>query len=391
MTCGCDFRWSRQPSASRAGNRDPESVHSPNWWSRLPVRNPVAARFLLDLLAGTNNLGGDFGRINRIDWQARDSGWLADDLVVSCSHPEGDRAAGISIKSHQQVTRNGFPAEFVEIAWRQWLGAGTERKIREGHDAVVLITGNLANEIAVAWSAMLGQALETTPERMVARLSAPDGDEGSQSSGIQRALFESFRCPETLRSHENTDTITAMRVLRHVRLLHFDYEEVTSRDDQRAVADCQRVLRLGDAADAERLWQRLIAIADEKRPLGASIHLPQLLPELRGEFDLRDHPDYQKDWEVLERHSQASKADIRTEIAGLTPLTARRRSSKHPAQPRGARRVFFGRGIRLRKIRFGQGNGARAIPARCLDHRKHAGLRHLRAIRAGHQHPSPAR
>ena len=300
--------------------------------------NPMAARFLIDLLAGTNSLGADFGKIKRIDWQARDSGWLADDLVVSCKHPEGDRCAGISIKSDQQVTRNGFPAEFVEIAWRQWLAAGTERKLHEGRDAVVLITGSLTDEIEGAWSTLLREALETTAERMVARLSAPDGDEGSQSSRVQRALFESFHCPEGLRGHGSADTITTMRVLRHVRLLHFDYEDVTSRDDGHAIADCQHILRLGGAADAERLWRRLVAIADEKRPLGASIELPQLLAKLRGEFDLRDHPDYQKDWELLERYSQASMADVRTDIAGLAPLprVADRASIQRGLDARGA-------------------------------------------------------
>ncbi len=44
--------------------------------------NSVAARFLLDLLAGTNTLGADFGRIAHVDRQARDDGWLADDLAV---------------------------------------------------------------------------------------------------------------------------------------------------------------------------------------------------------------------------------------------------------------------------------------------------------------------
>jgi len=44
----------------------------------------VAARFLLDLLGGTNSLGPDFGRVTRVDWQARDAGWLAEDLGISC-------------------------------------------------------------------------------------------------------------------------------------------------------------------------------------------------------------------------------------------------------------------------------------------------------------------
>src|ERR1700730_16029542 len=98
--------------------------------------NPVAARFLLDLLGGTNALGVDFGRVCRVDWQARDAGWLADDLVVACAHSGGDRMAGVSIKSSQQVTRGGFPEDFVTIAWAQWLGFKTDRKLRDSNDAV---------------------------------------------------------------------------------------------------------------------------------------------------------------------------------------------------------------------------------------------------------------
>jgi len=53
--------------------------------------NPVAARFLLDMLAGLNSLGPDFGRIARIDWQARDAGWLADDLALTCERSSDER------------------------------------------------------------------------------------------------------------------------------------------------------------------------------------------------------------------------------------------------------------------------------------------------------------
>ena len=56
--------------------------------------NCIAARFLLDLLAGTNTLGEEFGKIDRVQWQGRDLGWLADDLVIECSASAGRRAAG---------------------------------------------------------------------------------------------------------------------------------------------------------------------------------------------------------------------------------------------------------------------------------------------------------
>lgn len=281
--------------------------------------NPVAARFLLDLVGGTNALGVDFGRVGRVDWQARDSGWLVDDLVVACKHSSGDRTAGISIKSSQQVTRAGFPEDFVKIAWAQWLGFKTDRKLRDSNDAVVLVTGSLQRDVQDAWSNLLFEALRTTPERMVERLSQPAGD-GSQSSALQRALFESFSCPEELRNCGDTDKNATMRLLCRVRLLHLDYEATPSRDHARAIADCQSILRSGDAVEAEKLWRRLNGIADERRPAGGSIDLPQLLAELRGEFDLRDHPDYRRDWEVLDRFSQEAMADVRTQITGLAPL-----------------------------------------------------------------------
>src|ERR1700680_5250562 len=63
--------------------------------------NSVGARFLLDLLSGSNNLGGNFGRVIRVDWQARDAGWLADDLAVTCQPigSGGGRAGGPCGKS----------------------------------------------------------------------------------------------------------------------------------------------------------------------------------------------------------------------------------------------------------------------------------------------------
>jgi hypothetical protein len=281
--------------------------------------NSVAARFLLDLLAGTNALGADFGRAKRIDWQARDLGWLADDLVIACTGSGGDRTAGVSIKSSQQVTRAGFPEDFVSIAWAQWLGFKTAHKLRDNNDVIVLLTGSLTHEVEDAWSNLVSDALKTTPERMAARLADPAADEGSQSSALQRTLFKSFRCPEELRSAGDTTDSATVQLLCRVRLVHLDYEATPSRNNGQALVDCQSALRSGDAAEAGALWSRLNTIADDKRA-GGSINLAGLLAELRGEFDLRDHPDYQRDWELLERSSQDAMADIRTAIAGISPL-----------------------------------------------------------------------
>ena len=281
--------------------------------------NCIAARFLLDLLAGTNSLGEKFGKIDRVQWQGRDLGWLADDLVIECSASTGKRAAGISIKSDRQVTGAGFPPDFVATAWAQWFGVKTERILRGSDDAVVLMVGSLSHDVEDAWSNLISDALRTTPDRMLARLAESEADEGSQSSALQRALFASLRCPDELRNEGDASDAAALQLLCRVRLMRFDFEATPSRDHDHALRDCQNVLRSGDAEEAKSLWSRLVAIADANRA-GGSLDLAGLLAELRGEFDLRDHPDYRRDWEVLDRSSRELMADIRSQISGLAPL-----------------------------------------------------------------------
>jgi hypothetical protein len=69
------------------------------------------------------------------------------------------------------------------------VGVETERALQDRDDVIVLMTGSLAHDVEDAWSNMLGDALRTTADRIVARLTEPEPGEGSQSSSIHRALF----------------------------------------------------------------------------------------------------------------------------------------------------------------------------------------------------------
>lgn len=280
--------------------------------------NPVAARFLLDMLAGLNSLGADFGRITRIDWQARDAGWLADDLALTCepSSHEG-RSVGISIKSDQQVSSRGFPQDFVDLAWGQWLGCGTSRVFQRGHDTIVLVTAELPNGVKSDWTALLSEILQGTADRIVSRLNSSAQD-GSQASALQRAIVAGFACPQ--RYEHPVDTAETVRVLHDVRVLDFDFNSPTSQSRGHALRDCQSILTSGDVSEAQDLWDRLVGIADERRPSGASLDLRDLLAALRDRFGFRDHPDFRTDWETLLRRSRDAMADVETHIANLAQL-----------------------------------------------------------------------
>ena len=280
--------------------------------------DPIAARLLLDLLSGTNPLGSRFGRITRIDWQARDAGWLAEDIAITC---EGDgaapRTAGFSIKSNQQVSKSGFPPDFVALAWRQWLGRDTKRVFRQGSDAIVLATAELPGPLKTAWETLLAEVLQTTPERMAGRLE-PDAGEGVQSSALQRAFFSSFSPPSGLDEGSGPNDI--VRLLHDIRLIDFDFLSPTSRDQNQALLDCQKILSSSNMHEATELWERLIGIASKKRQAGGSLDLRGLLIELRNAFDLRDHPDFRADWATLDRRSQAAMETIRSSVADAGQL-----------------------------------------------------------------------
>jgi hypothetical protein len=279
----------------------------------------VAARLLLDLLLGRAPLGTPRGVPLRVHWQARDLRWLADDLVCELSAGANATQVGLSIKLDRQVTEGGFDAAFVEAAWRHALVVGGRPAIGDDAGALVLVVGKLANSVSDAWGKLQRQAIETPPDRLAARL-AVDTDSGRQSSEVERALFASLRCPESLQSHGESGDHATARLIRAVYLLHFDFTLPTSQDESRAVLDAQTVVRSGDRAGALALWQRLVSLAASKRGSGGALDMPGLVAELRGSFALVDNPDYRADWRTLHELTKEALEDVRTTIAGLPAI-----------------------------------------------------------------------
>ena len=280
----------------------------------------VAAHFLLDMLTGIASFGVEHGQVVQVDWQVRDSDWLLDDLAVTLESAAGRRTAALSVKSHRQITEAGFPDNFVEAAWEQWLHT-TSNTFTEGRDLLGMVTGNIANQVMTSWETLLTEAIGTTPERMLARLQAPvDASQGAQSSHTERALFTSLCCPQRLQLHVDTDEAATVRLVRHLRVFYFDFEQEPSRDEVEAVAGCQRILRSGDIETARQMWGRLKGISAENRGRGGSLDLAGLVSLLRDQFDLRDYPDHEADWDAAGKVSAEVMEDVYTDIAGVVSL-----------------------------------------------------------------------
>ena len=273
----------------------------------------VAARFLADMLAGLRTFGEEFGKVVRVDWQTRDAGRLLDDLAVTAADGAARRVAEVSVKSGRQVTSGGFPANFVEAVWEQWPSTESDTFDKDS-DLLVLVTGELANDVEEAWKTLFKEASATPSGRLLQRLEPPTGNGGSQMSETARAIVGSLHCPKKLRRASGTDEAATIALIRRIRLIRYDFDSAPSRDWGRITTDCRDPLRTDTPEKVTELCDDLLKIAKRHRPAGGSIDLPALISRLRPKHSLKHHQDYRGDWATLTQLSSQTLDDIRDTI-----------------------------------------------------------------------------
>ena len=281
----------------------------------------VAAYFLAHFLAGRPPLDPGLGTVLAVDFQVRESGWLLDDLLVTCQPGDGsERRLAISAKRRRQVTRKGFPDQFVRDVWEQWLCTISSVFVR-GRDLLGLATGELADPVESAWGELLTQARATSPGRLQSRLQS----EG-QCSAVQQGLYNSLHCPQDLAKQARLDPAAAdpAEILPHVRLLHLDFRSPSSRDRAEAIQLCQGRLVTGSLADATKLWSDLVAFAAGMRQVGGTIDAAVLLTRCSGYGLLRGR---QNEGRGPSAGDPAADDDATVVAAVLTKLTTTAREA----------------------------------------------------------------
>src|SRR6476661_8809532 len=79
----------------------------------------VGALFLAQMLSGGFPLGVRHEAVAKIHFEARDRGWLLDDLLLELSAADGPCHCALSLKSNAQVTQSGVPDSFTSAIWEQ--------------------------------------------------------------------------------------------------------------------------------------------------------------------------------------------------------------------------------------------------------------------------------
>jgi hypothetical protein len=281
----------------------------------------VIAYFLADMLTGRAPFTVPNGKIIQLDTQRPAAVWPLDDLLLVIEGVGKRHRIAFSIKSNQQFTAQGFPADFVRSAWEQLLttSIGT-------FDATVdfagFITAPLNADYANDLSGLLNRSQQQEAATLAKEINLPN-----VTNARTRELYRSFACPADLAAqYPSAETLTG-RGLARLIWQPFDFEEQQSQRVVEVRDRLRAALVSGAAAEAAALWSALCREGRKLRPNAGSRTLPRLADELRHRFQLLGYPDNRADWVRMREAAESVARQIPQRIGGQ--LVLRREEERH--------------------------------------------------------------
>ncbi len=269
----------------------------------------VAAWFALEALTG-KPLPGVGGAATRIQMQTASLGWLLDDVLVTAGPEESERRLAVSCKANLQVSASGLPADFMELAWKQWLDAD-DKPMRRGRDALVLATRGRHPAFDAVWSDAKAWAAGEDLTFAVAQISV---------STKHKKVFERLKAAGTAAGFAVTDS-DVVNLIRSVEVTPFDFQLANSRDEAAAIASARTLLTENSLEAGADLWKALVVRAAAARLGSGTLEVAELRRDLLRMFDLKDFPDFETSWTHLEALSRDSEAVIQTALPSGVTLT----------------------------------------------------------------------
>ncbi|MFC1816634.1 hypothetical protein ACFL0M_12040, partial [Thermodesulfobacteriota bacterium] len=236
-------------------------------------------------------------------------GWFFDDLLVTIE--DGSGRVACNIKSSRIFGQMTIPKDIVLIAWEQYIHKGSTVFDRD-QDYLLICTDILPPKIHTHLHQLLEMASVMPPEGLDARISDANGYVSKELI----SLYEQFKYPKEKLNLINEKAPFPGQLLSCIKVREFDFQHSDSRDQRDAIYFCKQILK--DPSDnlARKLWDRLVAIVMERKPLGGGINRPELLKKLESDFEFCDHPDFGPDWNLLRENCAFALDTIQDTIGG---------------------------------------------------------------------------
>lgn len=256
----------------------------------------VSAWLLVKALSG-ELAPGIGGVVTQVQAQVSTLGWRVDDLLVAAQTAGSTRRLAISVKGNLQVTAAGLPADFVSRAWEQW--RDSQGPFNRATDGLALVTLGTHRVFDPAWREVKNACNGADTALAISRI---------RGNARQSRVFDSVK------KSDSTSDEETIEIIRRLHVLPTDLQFAHSENEAQAIAQCRRSLASGDDDEAQALWKDLINVAKDVRLRSGTITVTDLLGLLRGQFALRHHPDFVRDWETLSGITADHKARIETEL-----------------------------------------------------------------------------
>ncbi|CAI10625.1 hypothetical protein p2A198 (plasmid) [Aromatoleum aromaticum EbN1] len=270
----------------------------------------ISACQLVKALSG-EQAPGIGGVVTQVQAQVSVLGWRIDDVLLTAQATTAPRRLAISAKGNLQVTAAGLPADFATRTWEQW--RDSQGPFNRSTDGLALVTLGTHQAFDPTWREVKNACSGTDTALTMSRI---------RSNTRQSHVFDSVQKPGDASDEETIELI------RRLHVLPTDLQLAHSENETQAVAQCRRLLSSGRDDEAQALWKTLINVAKDVRLRSGTITIPDLLSLLRRQFDLRHHPDFERDWETLSNITADHKARIETELPSgyAVPRTAEKAS-----------------------------------------------------------------
>jgi hypothetical protein len=255
----------------------------------------ISAWHLVKALSGEQVTG--IGVITQIQAQVSALGWHIDDLLLTGKTNNATQRLAISAKGNLQVNSAGLPADFVTSAWGQW--RDPQGPFNRTLDGLALVTIGTHQVFDPAWREVKNACTGTDVALSMSRI---------RKSAKQSIVFDSVQKPGGASDEETIELI------RRLHVIPTDLQSPHSEKEAQSIAQCRRLLASGFDNEALALWKELINVAKDVRIRSGTLTVLDLVTLLRGQFDLRHHPDFERDWETLLNLTSDHKARIETEL-----------------------------------------------------------------------------
>lgn len=250
--------------------------------------------------------------IKSIHFQAGNSGWIFDDILVEFSNGKQDFKLALSVKSNKQFTSQKAPDDLVEDIWKQFLTEKTPFNSKCDYLGIV--------------TAPLSGAAKTSLNSLITKSQyLPEGDLQKQVDTTTLAknvcsLHRSFNCPSTLEGTANGLNLNTDKVLKRFKAYQCDFYDQTSSSEAQSITNIKSILVDPSASNATDVFEKICSLVKRFRVNGGVITSQIATSYIAKDIQLKIAPEFARDLEKLKDRSISSMNRVENSIGNQVSL-----------------------------------------------------------------------